>query len=162
MLYVYQLLARNRNQAHLAIYCGRVVKALEGEWAITWTRFDASHQRQVIGHGEEVWKLGPGGIPFIEENRSTVNGEPENDYAAVWWDDKAKKMHGLWCHPTINDEGCSSFDTRLEGNDVVMTGEWEQKGKRLAWREVCRRVSPTEMTSTLLRRLSGRRIKVRE
>ena len=109
-----------------------IVNANAGTWSITWIDKD----KQVIGDGEEVWKIAPGGSAFIEENRSKVNGKSTEDYAAMWWDSKARKVHGIWCDPTINDEGCSGFDVTVEGKDVVLTGEWEYQAKRQAWREV--------------------------
>jgi ketosteroid isomerase-like protein len=121
-----------------------IADLLNGTWAITWIDTNG----HVIGSGEEVWKIAPGGSAFIEENRSNVNGESAEDYAAMWWDRKAHKVHGIWCDPTINDEGCSGFDVTLEGKDVVLSGEWEYQKKRQAWREVFR-ATKTAMTQTL-------------
>jgi hypothetical protein len=112
----------------------RIVDALAGTWSVTWIDKDG----KVIGRGEEVWKIAPGGSAFIEENRSLVNGKPAEDHAAMWWDSKAHKVHGIWCDATINDEGCSGFDVVLagSGNDIVLTGVWEDREKVQAWKEV--------------------------
>ena len=72
-----------------------------------------------------MWKTAPGGNAFIEENRSTVNGEPTSDYAAMWWNSKAQKVHGIWCDAAINDEGCSAFGVTFEGKNAVLRGQWE-------------------------------------
>jgi hypothetical protein len=123
----------------------RIVDSLAGTWSITWIDKDG----QVIGHGEDVWKVAPGGSAFIEENRSRVNGKPAEDYAAMWWASKAHKVHGIWCDATINDEGCSGFDVvLLSGKDVFLTGEWEYGGKRKVWKEVFSGTG-TAMTQTL-------------
>ena len=58
------------------------------------------------------------------------------------------RVHGIWCDPTINDEGCSGFGVTLEGKDVVLSGEWEYQTKRQAWREVFS-VTTVTMTQTL-------------
>ena len=109
-----------------------IVNALAGTWSITWL----DKEGRAIGAGEEVWRSAPGGSAFIEENRSMVNGEPADDYAAMWWDSKAQQIRGIWCDASINDEGCSGFDVGLESDNVVLTGQWEYHGKRQVWREV--------------------------
>ena len=122
-----------------------IVDALAGTWSIMWV----DKEGRVIGRGEEVWKVAPGGSAFIEENRSSVNGKPAEDYAAMWWDSKARKVHGIWCEATINDEGCSGFDVVLSsGKDVLLTGDWEHGGKRKVWKEVFTSTA-TAMTQTL-------------
>ena len=130
--------------AQVPVQMRAIVDALAGTWSITWTDKDG----RLIGKGEEVWKIAPGGIPFIEENRSTVNGKPAEDYAAMWWDGKAQTVHGIWCDATINDEVCNGFNVSLDGKDVVLTGEWEYQGKRQSWREVLS-ATRTALTQTL-------------
>ncbi|MBI3478695.1 MAG: hypothetical protein HY010_23450 [Acidobacteria bacterium] len=132
-----------------------IADLLKGAWAITWIDLNG----RVIGSGEEVWTVAPGGSALIEENRSKVNGELAEDYAAMWWDNKAQKVHGIWCDPTINDEGCSGFDVTLEGKDVVLQGEWEYQSKRQAWREVFSG-TPAAMTQTLYIGEPGKKLKV--
>jgi hypothetical protein len=109
-----------------------IVDALAGTWTITWAGVDG----QVIGNGREIWRMAPGGTAFVEENRSKVNGKYADDYAVMWWDSKAQRVHGIWCDGSINDEGCSGFDAMLKGEEVILTGEWEFQQKRQAWREV--------------------------
>jgi ketosteroid isomerase-like protein len=121
-----------------------IFNLLAGSWSITWSDKDG----HVIGEGEEVWKFAPGATALIEENRSKVKGKSADDYASMWWDGKARRVHGIWCDGSINDEGCSGFDVTLEGNDVVLTGEWKFQGKRQAWREVLSGTN-ANMTQTL-------------
>ncbi len=109
-----------------------IVNALRGAWSIAWI----DDNGRTIGKGEETWMIAPGGSAFIEDNRSVVNEKPADDYAVMWWDGKAQKVRGIWCQAAINDEGCSGFDVALDGGKVVLTGEWEYRGKRQAWREV--------------------------
>jgi ketosteroid isomerase-like protein len=117
---------------------------LAGTWSITWHAQDGG----VVGEGEESWRFAPGESALIEENRSRLRGASTDDYAAIWWDSKSHTMRGIWCDPTINDEGCSGFVVASEGNQIVLTGEWEYQGTRQAWREVFRRAGAT-MTQTL-------------
>lgn len=121
-----------------------IMDALAGSWSIIWV----DKNGRVIGEGKEVWTTAPGGIPFTEENRSTVNGKLAEDYAAMWWDNKTQTVRGIWCDATINDEGCSGFNVSLDSKDVVLTGEWEFGGKRQSWREVFI-VTGTAFTQTL-------------
>ena len=101
------------------------------------------------GEGLEVWRTEPGSMPLIEENHITMNGEDFYDYAAIWWDSKARRAQGIWCDSELNDQGCTGFDVNWEGEQVVLTGEYEQGGKRFAWREVFARTTPTSLTQTL-------------
>jgi len=141
--------------AHLPVQVRAIADILAGTWSIQWIGKDG----QVIGDGEEVWKIAPGGSAFIEENRSKVNGESSEDYAVMWWDSKAKKVHGIWCDPTINDEGCSGFGVTLEGKDVILNGQWEYQAKLQAWREVFSS-TPAGMTQTLYIGDPGKELKL--
>ncbi len=129
---------------HLPAQMRAIVDTLAGKWSITWVGTDG----KVIGEGEELWKLAPGGSALIEENRSKVHGASAEDYAAIWWNTKTQSVRGIWCDPTINDEGCSGFTVSLEGKDIVLNGEWEYQGKRQAWREVFSRAG-TGLTQIL-------------
>jgi len=77
----------------------------------------------------------------------TRSGE-SYDSAAIWWDEKARKYSGIWC-ADINDEGCSGFDAKWDGNQLVLDGVWEQSGKRRAWHEVFVFATPTSCIQTL-------------
>jgi hypothetical protein len=45
-----------------------------------------------------MWRTGAGGLPLVEEFRVTTSkGKELVDYAAIWWDDQAKKYRGIWC-----------------------------------------------------------------
>jgi len=136
--------ASQLDRTHLPPEMRVVADTLAGKWSITWIGADG----RVIGEGEELWKLAPGGSALIEENRSKVHGASAEDYAAIWWNNKTQSIRGIWCDPTINDEGCSGFTVTVEGKDVVLAGEWEYQGKRQAWREVFSR-SGSKMTQVL-------------
>jgi hypothetical protein len=117
---------------HFATRAQQIVSLLAGNWSITW--LDSNGQS--IGTGEESWRIAVGETAFVEENRSTVNGEKADEYAVMWWDDKTGRVHGVWCDDSINDEGCSGFDVSVEGGDVILNGDWEFQGKRQHWREI--------------------------
>ena len=58
--------------------------------------------------------IAPGGA-FIEENRSTANGKSADDYAAMWWDSKAQKVHGIWCDAVIMTKAVAASTFLLKG-----------------------------------------------
>jgi hypothetical protein len=117
---------------HFVTHARDIFSVLAGSWSITW--FDLKNH--IIGRGVESWQIAPGETAFVEENRSKINGHVSDEYAAMWWDPKAAKVHGIWCDDSINDEGCSGFDVTLHEGDVVLDGVWEFHGKPQAWREV--------------------------
>jgi hypothetical protein len=121
----------------------KVVSALSGKWSIRET---SDHGETT---GEEVWQGGTGGMPLTEEFRATTaNGEKLTDYAAVWRDGKTKNVRGIWC-ADFNDQGCTPFEVTSRGSDIEMTGEYESKGKSIAWKEVFHATSATTFTQTL-------------
>lgn len=147
--------AATAENAEIPVQMRPITGVLAGAWSITWIDKDG----HVVGHGEELWKMAPGDGALVEENRSQVNGKSADDYAAMWWDSKAQRVHGIWCDPTINDEGCSGFVVTLEGRDVVLRGEWEFQGKKQAWREVFSRTG-AGMTQTLYIGDPGKELKL--
>ena len=131
----------------------KVVSALYGNWSIRET---SDHGETT---GEEVWQGGTGGMPLTEEFRATTaNGEKLSDYAAVWWDGKAKKIRGIWC-ADINNQGCTPFEVTSRGSDIEMTGEYDSKGKSTAWKEIFHVTSATAFTQTLYVGTPGEELK---
>lgn len=131
----------------------KIVSALSGKWSIRESSDNG------VATGEEVWQTGPGGMPLIEEFRaSTAAGEKLNDYAAVWWDSKAKKIRGVWC-ADFNDQGCTPFEVTWRGSDIEMAGEYDSKGRATAWRELFHVASPMTFTQTLYMGTRGEELK---
>jgi ketosteroid isomerase-like protein len=131
----------------------KVVSALSGRWSIRET---SDHGETT---GEEVWQGGAGGMPLTEEFRATTaSGDKSADYAAVWWDGKAKKIHGMWC-ADFNDQGCTPFEVTWRDDDIEMAGEYDGGGKATAWKEVFHVTSPTHFTQTLFMGTPGEELK---
>ena len=131
----------------------KVVSALSGKWSIRET---SDHDETT---GEEVWQGGAGGMPFTEEFRASMStGEKLNDYAAVWWDNKDKKIRGVWC-ADFNDQGCTPFEVTSRGSDIEMTGQYDSKGKSTAWKEIFHITSATTFTQTLYMGAPGEELK---
>lgn len=131
----------------------RIVSALSGKWSIRET---SDHGETT---GEEIWQGGTGGMPLTEEFRAiTASGDKLNDYAALWWDGKAKKVRGIWC-ADFNDQGCTPFEVTSPGSDIEMKGEYDSKGKSTAWRELFHITSATTFTQILYIGTPGEELK---
>jgi hypothetical protein len=131
----------------------KIVSALSGKWSIRET----SDKGETTG--EEVWQSGTDGMPLIEEFRaSTATGKKLTDYAAVWWDSKAKKVRGIWC-ADFNDEGCTPFEVTWRGSDIEMAGQYDGRGKATAWKEVFHVTSLTSFTQILYMGTPGEELK---
>ena len=131
----------------------KLVSALSAKWSIHETGDNGATT------GEEVWQPGPGGMPLIEDFRArTASGEQLNDYAVVWWDNKAKKIRGVWC-ADFNDQGCTPLEVRWRGSDIEMVGEYDGRGKATAWKEVFHMTSPTSFTQILYMGTPGGELK---
>ena len=129
------------------------VSALSGKWSIRET---SDHGETA---GEEIWRGGTGGMPLIEEFRATTaSGEKLTDYAAVWRDGKAGKVRGIWC-ADFNDQGCTPFEVSLRGSEIEMHGEYDSKGKSIAWKEIFHITSATTFTQTLYMGVAGEELK---
>src|SRR5262249_22307903 len=103
---------------------------------------------QAPNPGTEVWSALTGGMTLLEENHTRFPAGDDYGTALLWWDGKAKAIRGLWCS-SISDQGCDRMAARWEGKEAVMTGEWEQAGKRTAWKEVYSFDGPDTFTQTL-------------
>jgi hypothetical protein len=131
----------------------KLVRALSGKWSIRET------SDRGASTGEEVWEVGPGGMPLIEEFRAiTASGDHLNDYAVVWCDNKAKKIRGLWC-ASFNNQGCTPFTVTWHGNEIEMAGVYDAGGKVTAWKEVFQMKSPGDFTQLLFMGTPGDRLK---
>lgn len=123
----------------------KLADVLAGRWSGTLTTEPGSRE---VGRADEIWHVTPGGLTLTEENHLRTSKGDSYDFATIWWKSKAKKYEGIWC-AEINDEGCNGFQASLESNQVIMRGEWEQSGKRRAWKEVFSRLNQSEFIQTL-------------
>jgi hypothetical protein len=122
----------------------KLVNALSGRWSINKTDANGT-----TAHGEEVWRTGAGGLPLVEEFRVTTSkGKELADYAAIWWDDQAKKYRGIWC-ADFTDQACTPFDVVWSGTNIEMRGEYHVKGQHFVWRELFELTEHDSFTQTL-------------
>jgi hypothetical protein len=123
----------------------RLLNALVGSWSIK--EDDGAGK---IRTGEEVWRMQPGGGPLTEEYHSKGPDEKDAyDFAAIWWNAKAKRYQGIFC-ADFCDEGCSVFAIKLAAADKIeMTGNYLDKEKKVFWQEIFHMTSPTSFTQIL-------------
>ena len=132
------------NQEQAGPEMQKLVKVFAGRWSIT----EKSEATGKTVQGEEFWHALAGGMPLIEEYHTKGPDGAAYDTAAIWWDATARKYAGIWC-AAFNEPGCTPFEVKWEGNRIVLDGEFQQAGKKLAWREVFLFTSATSFSQTL-------------
>ena len=86
--------------------------ALSGRWAITEQFAPSTDNSDSIstpnggvGHGEELWRSGPGGFTFMEEAHDFTPGGEVYIVGYTWWDATQKRFGGMECNSQW-PEGC--------------------------------------------------------
>jgi hypothetical protein len=130
-----------------------VQKMMLGSWSIRITYEKSNDLRNGdVTTGEEKWYSGPGGLSLIEEYREhNTRGEIQG-LGVLWWDASVNAYHVLWCENT-DPAGCSIPNgvARWEGDQLALTSEQEDDGKKLKFREVFSEIMPNSFKQTLYR-----------
>lgn len=140
----------------------RMLQALEGKWSIVEELApDASSPSGGKGEGQIVWRSGPGGYSVIEEYQSREGNRDISGLGVFWWDDPSHGFKTIWCDST-NPGGCISFGNVLhwEGANLVLSENYEVKGKKLTFKEVFGDITPQAFTQTLYGGEAGGPLKV--
>jgi hypothetical protein len=129
----------------------KLAKALSGTWNITIV-LEPSEQmpKGGKGHGEEVWKPGPGGFSLIEEYSSTGDEGEISGLGVFWWDRDAARFQVTWCDST-STTGCSVIKrgARWRGEEMVLEDERQDAGKQFTFREVFSNMTGNSFTQTI-------------
>ena len=132
-----------------------LAKAFAGRWSFT-EQFEPMAQTPdaistpvaASGHGEQVYRLGPGGFTFMEEEH---NVSPQGDVYIVgymWWDAAQKRLAGMECNSQW-PEGCdlksalSLVSLSWDGKTFVVDFRSSKDASKLAWHEVFSDITPT-------------------
>ncbi len=129
----------------------KLAKALSGTWNIRIV-LEPSEQmpKGGKGHGEEVWKVGPGGSSLIEEYSSTGDEGEISGLGVFWWDRDAARFQVTWCDST-SITGCSVMKrgARSRADEIVLEDEWQDTGKQFTFREVFSNITKNSFTQTI-------------
>ena len=131
-----------------------LIKALSGHWALQ-VKFEPNPEMPKGGTstGEETWHSAIGGLALLEEERMSTPAGDISLLGIIWWDAKAKSLHGMEC----NNQLPYTCDLKGALNDITMTWdgkqleikEWETHGnKKTLWHEVWSDITPTSFTQT--------------
>ena len=127
-----------------------LIKAFSGTWSIV-LKTDPNYQlpKGGTGHGEVVWRPGPGGLSLIEEYYSTGDEGELSGLGVVWWDKGVQKYQVLWCDSSA--PGCASLrgGARWENAQLVASDDSEKAGKQAALREVFSKTTRNSYTQTI-------------
>ena len=112
-----------------------LAKALTGRWSITETFAPMNENSDAIktpkggaGHGWEVWRSGPGGFTFMEEEHNFTPAGEVFIVGYMWWDATKKAFGGMECNSQwpagmrravvavsrVGDLGWQAVDCRLQ------------------------------------------------
>lgn len=128
--------------------------ALSGRWTITGT-FEVGPKTPDGGtvSGEEVWRSGPGGYTFMQEEQlATPFGEIFGT-GFMWWDGAASVFRGLRCQ-NADPQGCdlsAAADRtfiRWDGKNLTIDFANKADPTQLAWHEVFSDITPNGFTQT--------------
>ena len=129
----------------------RLVKAFSGTWHLA-IKIEPNERmpKGGSGQGEEVWRLGPGGLSLIEEYHSTGDEGELSGLGVAWWDKDAQRYQVTWCDST-NRAGCilMKHGAKWEGNQVVAMDESETAAKKSKFKEVFTDITQNSFTQML-------------
>ena len=131
-----------------------LTKALSGRWSLQ-VKFEPSPEmpQGLTTTGEETWHTAIGGLTLLEEERVSTPAGDLSLLGIIWWDAKAKSLHGMEC----NNQLPYTCDLKGALNDITMTWdckqfeikEWEtHDNKKTLWHEVWSDITPTSYTQT--------------
>jgi hypothetical protein len=137
-----------------------LTKALAGTWAVEDTFAPLGDNQDSIstpkggrGHGVQVWRAGPGGFTFMEEEHNYTPAGEVFIVGYTWWDATRKRFGGMECNSQW-PKGCdltsamSLVDLSWDGKRFVVDIRSEKDPKKLVWHEVFSEITPTTFLQT--------------
>jgi hypothetical protein len=137
-----------------------VEKALGGTWAVEDTFAPMTGDADKIdtarggtGHGVQVWRSGPGGFTFMEEEHNFTPAGEVFIVGYMWWDATKKAFGGMECNSQW-PQGCdpksslSLVDVSWDGKKLVVDFKSDKDPKKIVWHEVFSEITPTSFLQT--------------
>jgi hypothetical protein len=137
-----------------------LTKALAGRWRISETFARLGDNSDAIstpkggtGHGWEVWRSGPGGFTFMEEEHNFTPAGEVFIVGYMWWDATKKAFGGMECNSQW-PRGCdlqsalSRVSVTWDGKILVVDFRSEKDPTKLAWHEVFSSITSRSFVQT--------------
>jgi hypothetical protein len=132
-----------------------LAKAFSGRWLIT-EKFEPMKENPDaistpgggVGHGEEVYRSGPGGFTFMEEERNVSPSGEAFIVGYMWWDETKKRLAGMECNSQW-PQGCdvqgalTQVSLSWDGKQLVVDFKNPKDPGKLVWHEVFSDITPT-------------------
>jgi hypothetical protein len=122
-----------------------------GTWSIEVTHEPGPGfpQRRVT-HGQEIWRIGPGGRSLMEEYDEYDPTGPIHEFGIAWWDPVEKGQKILWCGD-YQPSGCALAPgvARWEGSSLTQTVEADESGKHVVRQEIFTDITAMSFTQVL-------------
>jgi hypothetical protein len=129
----------------------RFAESLTGSWSIEFAiKPTEALPKGGIGHGDEEWRPGPGGLSFIEEYHSVGDEGEITGSGVYWWDEHLNRIQVLWCANYLQS-GCEvmSEGATWDGDRLILKNRWESAGRTHSVKEVFSDISETSFTQTI-------------
>jgi len=131
-----------------------LLKAFSGRW-ITDERYEPGFltPNGGRGHGETIFRPGPGGFTIEEEYHSLTPAGELFGFGLIWFDATRGSLEHTWCinvYPT----GCEMFPPppqpgpQWNGKQLVLHVEDDKSGQKFVFHEVISDITPTSFTQT--------------
>ena len=132
-----------------------LAKAFTGRWSISEqfepmkdTPDSVSTPSAGTGHGEEIYRSGPGGFTFMEEEHNVTPQGEVYIVGYMWWDGTKRRLAGMECN-SLWPQGCdlqaalSLVSLSWDGKTFVVDFRNPKDPGKLAWHEVFSDITPT-------------------
>jgi hypothetical protein len=130
-----------------------LIRALAGKWSTQEIYEPAEMTRNGgTGHGQTIFRPGPGGFTLLEEYRAETPAGPLFGFGIIWWD-PSKGLQHMWCI-NIYPDGCEMFPAppqpgpQWDGKRLVLHVESEQGGKKMVFHEVISDITKDSYTQS--------------
>jgi len=105
------------------------------------------------GHGQTIFRAGPGGFTLEEEYRTQTPAGPLFGFGLMWYDSTTNDLQHIWCI-NIYPDGCEMFPPPpqagpvWDGKKLVLHVESSQGGRRMIFHEEISDITANSYTQT--------------
>jgi hypothetical protein len=115
-----------------------LVKALKGKWTTLIYEGQDEHAAQPM-HGEQLWRMGLGGLVLMEEERISSPDGDQYVLALHWWDRSTNSLKGMLCNNS-GSGACnvdSAYRSKLnwDGKRFTIDLVFPQGSNMMVWHE---------------------------